>query len=296
MFSLKSDWLVHPFGYDVDVVGPTLHKMVLTSEGVAFVRPLRTAGPRRVRGVPLPSEYDLDDDPVAHGRRAAAEPNGGSSRDGTSAPAHAGSSAVEAADADVASDAESDMFGFGDMDAMFRDDIIELIAFGREMPGPLPPAAAPEFAHDDDDDHELGTVDIEELHEELAHAIVEIGEPTEADDGGGDPLLVPFPTPAECADAAIVDADGWISCGLEPFARRHYVGRITVYPANAPDARKNVAIRCTLHGKCSFVRRRMNVSNRRLLEWLFHGAPFQEGGPSADDLAAAHARLAIVML
>jgi hypothetical protein len=74
------------------------------------------------------------------------------------------------------------------------------------------------------------------------------------------------------------------------------VGRITVYPANAPDARKNVAIRCTLHGKCSFVRRRMSVSNRRLLEWLFHGAPFQEGGPSADDLAAAHARLAIVML
>jgi len=79
---------------------------------------------------------------------------------------------------------------------------------------------------------------------------------------------------AAAAAAAVAPKSeaGYISCRMEPWASCSSSGRITSWPWNREEPLRNVGMRCYLHANCtSPARRRAQISDSRLLLWLFSG-------------------------
>lgn len=181
------------------------------------------------------------------------------------------------------------MFGFGDLDADLQEDIQELLAAGRELPTDA-------GAGDDNTVGDAGASveDMQQL-EAAPDAVGEVGEPPVAEEDVGQDAAPAF-DPMLFVDAAVMDANGYITCALPPFDTWQKVGRITVWPPTAPPEKQNCAIRYFIHARCSFTRRRRNVTDRRMMEFLFRGGVPRAGGDSMDALRASHASMAAVML
>jgi hypothetical protein len=98
--------------------------------------------------------------------------------------------------------------------------------------------------------------------------------------------------------SARIDARGYVTSDLEPWSSKLHVGRITVWPTEAPPNKQNVAARCYMHTGCSHTRRRQNVSDGSILRWLFLSTPLTAHASSEEHAAAqaAHARLASEIL
>jgi hypothetical protein len=286
LLSLRSSWSIVPLRYNISSDTPSLLDMIVEGIGEEFRPPDRRAPAKVVRPFILPDVFDVEEDPLEHGRRLAEQAKAGlvvphivSGGDGPSA----------GPDAD-------DYFLFSELEEMEPDeaeDLIDLIAGDRAMPKPDEPSD--ESPSDDMEGPILEPEEAVELEE-----VADREAADEEDIEGFDGLVAgpPLPSPQECVVEAQVDDNGRITCLLPPFAGHHLVGRITQFPKGQPPARQSVAVRCALHPGCSFTRRRARFTNDQLMLWLFSGQPVQAGmnADEALELKQEHARLAMRML
>ena len=109
----------------------------------------------------------------------------------------------------------------------------------------------------------------------------------------------------DCAHAyggggyARIDAHGYVTTDVMPWAAKGLLGRITVWP-NKPGiqpSRQNIAARCYMHASCSYSRKRDRVSDQQILRWLFSARPLEHPSPEQRaEAKAAHRRLASEIL
>ena len=132
-----------------------------------------------------------------------------------------------------------------------------------------------------------------ELELEAEHAVLIALGAVSADaggDGAGEPAAVPA---ASAAAFAVVDANGGVTCPLEPWCQLELCGTITTWPKNKPLIQRNVSIKCKVHSACkSKAGKRAVLTDAELLAWLFSGTcePFCTLGRS-NELANEHEKL-----
>ena len=87
------------------------------------------------------------------------------------------------------------------------------------------------------------------------------------------------------------DGNGHVRSDLTPWDYKDKLARVTEFGGN-------VAIRCYMHSRCSFTRRRARISNEALMRWLFGVRPPGAMALPAEVKASKdeHARLALSML
>jgi len=95
------------------------------------------------------------------------------------------------------------------------------------------------------------------------------------------------------ADAAVVDADGWVTCPLPPWNDLPSVGRLTSWRKEWPVEKRSFSCKCSYHVHCTSPARKFrHVPPKWHLMWLFAGAlePYCPLGRS-EELATLHTKL-----
>lgn len=105
------------------------------------------------------------------------------------------------------------------------------------------------------------------------------------------------PSLEQLVEACTVTALGYVSCPLPPWDSRPVFGRITTWPTNKPVASRSVSCRCYTHTGCTTpAKRRWQVSDRQLLEWLLQGRVEPEAGSDRRKALAAEHRAAFAQI
>ena len=87
---------------------------------------------------------------------------------------------------------------------------------------------------------------------------------------------------------AMVSPMGYIATDVVPWSAMASVGRITSWPASVDLAKRSVSCRCYMHPGCSSpARRRAQISDAELIDWLFSEKPLDAGATTAARKAAA---------
>ena len=79
-------------------------------------------------------------------------------------------------------------------------------------------------------------------------------------------------TAEELADCSDLSPTGYVRCFVPPWdsLRDDQIGRITVWPSNAPPASQNVQANCFLHRACRTpAMNRLRATDRDLMVWIF---------------------------
>ena len=259
MIGKKIDWELVPLSYTIDVGHPSLGRMIVHARGEAFSRPEPRRRAKQTVAIGLPAEFELGD-PTAHGKVAAH----------CSSFGHGGGRGE-------ASAAVEDGVASGDMfDAAF-------LAHGVDLADGVGPDTAPGAE--------------EEVGDDIFACVAETGGEEEREREPSEASELPAVSATDFVAAAVVDEHGYVSCPMAPFDTRRCVGRLTIYPASAPIGAQNVAMKCYLHDGCSVLRKRVKVSDERMIRWLLTGVPIAaENRHDAVAIQRAHRVAAVAML
>lgn len=239
--------------------------MTVTGRG-AEVKRNAPAARRPPRPLEFPPEFDMGDDPYKAGLGGAWSEQHGSENGDAGADYAAGE------------DIEN-------MDEEFSGlpmDVVELIeeAIAEEV-------EIPENSINDPGDNQATPGPVGDC--ELADAVEGLGgqvsEGAEAGGAASSSSESQGPRRCEPADAiahASMSAAGYISCTKPPWDTGRSIGRITAWPSDAPVESQNVVVRCYMHSKCSYTRKRRAFTNEALMTWLFEASPLAEGASTAE--------------
>jgi len=92
----------------------------------------------------------------------------------------------------------------------------------------------------------------------------------------------PLPTFEEFRRACRVDAQGYVTCSLEPWAVYPTLGRITSWPKRKPEAERSSSCHCNIHRECKVARKRSEAADDTYLRWLHAGTVPEDGGAPVD--------------
>jgi hypothetical protein len=269
LLALRNNWSIVPLKYDLDTSSPSLVSMIITELSDEFVAPPPRARVFAAR-IDLPAEFELGD-PMEYGRSIASSSAVQLTSAAPGAPAadHLGDGLGDHSSDDGAGEDTL----IADVEPDVLDDMAELLEEGCGLP-PMHEEAMLDADMEPEPLEVMTPAEALAVDEQVL-ADAEAGPPIEAD--AAPPILAA----EECALVAEVDADGYIFCPLEAVCQYKPCGRITFFPAELPPERQSVSIRCRIHAQCSFTRTRRNVSNARLLRWLFTAKPWEPGEAGA---------------
>ena len=251
-------------------LGATLLDILVTDKGKKVEVPGQAPRANTAYPTTLPAELDIGDPLHYDGERHSA----------SSAPACSAAPAEVLHD-DVDLESNSD---HGEAPpAEFAEDVYEGMAEEYQ----LPPC---------EQDQDLGGVvdgvvdmppgEVEEIVHEVIHEPVPPDEDHE-------------PSMDELIASARIDAHGYVTTDVMPWAAKGLLGRITVWPnkLGIQPSRQNIAARCYMHASCSYSRKRDRVSDQQILRWLFSARPLEHPSPEQRaEAKAAHRRLASEIL
>ncbi len=264
----RPQWSIHTLEYEISV-GRSLLNMRITARGDELPVVVHTPRPRTRVFDFLPPE--LVGDPFQSGVAAASS---------SSAPSSSGRPASGEADASgrhpaVAAAMEDDRQSGDEMDEAVRiagDDGEEYDDLPQDILHDLAAEMCAEFeviAEMPDDSPE----DVADHGEDLVNpeddaAFVVVAAASVASSAAAAAAV--RPSVAELVASCRIDAEGFVRTDAMPWALWSPLARITTWPSTKPMDKRNVGIRCILHGgKCSLARNRNAICDSELLGWIF---------------------------
>jgi hypothetical protein len=252
-----------------------------------FDRTKRVPKPRKQTNVVLPKEFDLGD-PFSHGKQL-----GGST---TAHTRRHSNPPFKNALVDI----DEDYLAYAEFPEDVVDDMFALVAESHCVPdagGGEATSEADDVCDAIADESELIAA-ARAAEEEEQEGDIEEGEETRLDEVVREEAIAAQPSVADFVAAAVMDANGYITCPIAPFNNMMCVGRLTTWPKGHITNQTNVGMHCYMHGtKCKVARKRLRFTDERLMSWLFHGEPVTAANRcQAEELKTKHEILGVAKL
>ena len=271
MMRARTHWNLFQPEHEI-ALGATLLDILVTDKGKKVEVPGQAPRANTAYPTTLPAELDMGDPLHYDGERHSA----------SSAPACSAAPAEGLHDVDDV-DLESNSDQGEAPPAEFAEDVYEGMAEEYQLP---PCEQDQDFGGVVDGVVDMPPGEVEEIVHEVIHEPVPPDEDHE-------------PSMDELIASARIDAHGYVTTDVMPWAAKGLLGRITVWP-NKPGiqpSRQNIAARCYMHASCSYSRKRDRVSDQQILRWLFSARPLEHPSPEQRaEAKAAHRRLASEIL